>query len=62
MKMVKNRPSQYVKRSDLLCRTPHVGKLSADAISQPSKRDISAAKIDQNFYFIFHSETTPKSK
>lgn len=48
---LKNRPSKYVKRSDLPGRSLHVKKLVGGALRKPQDRDFSNVEIDSNFYF-----------
>jgi hypothetical protein len=56
---VRNRPGQYVKRSDLSGRRTHA---KGNALNQvtPKNRDFSSAEIDENYYFTFRSEAPLK--
>ncbi len=62
MRMVKNSPDQYVKRSDVPERTTHAASRSTIAARGPEERNFSLAEIDENFYFFFRGESKLKKK
>jgi len=53
MNKLKNRPVNYVKRSDLPGRSPYAKKAKGSSVSKPKSRDFSTVEVDSNFYFTF---------
>ncbi len=60
MHAIKNDPEKYVKRSDLISRTPDVSNGYDVPHHTVKVRDFASAEIDKNFYVIF--DTTQKDK
>lgn len=58
---LKNRPSQYVKRSDLPGRPLHVKRALGRRLKQSKDRDFSKVEIDSNFYFTWRRDTGEKN-
>jgi hypothetical protein len=59
MMKVKNRPNQYVRRSDLPLRFEKVNRSLYPLVSKAEERNFEKAFIDSDFYFIFrHQHTT----
>lgn len=54
---IKNRPSDYVKRSDLPGRTVHVAKSHVQAAAPRTLHDFMNAEIDGSFYVSFKTVT-----
>jgi hypothetical protein len=59
---LKNRPSKYVKRSDLPGRSLHVRKSESSVSRKPKYRDFSKVEIDSSFYFTWGHHTDPKGR
>jgi hypothetical protein len=59
---LKNRPGNYVKRSDLPGRLSRVKKVEGISERKPKARDFSTAEIDSNFYFTFRHGAAPKHR
>jgi hypothetical protein len=53
MNKLKNRPENYVKRSDLPGRSSYAKKAKGSSANKPKARDFSTVEIDSNFYFTF---------
>lgn len=58
--IVRNRPSTYVKRSDLPERLSHVKKDGVKLAHASKKRDFATVEIDPDFYFSFRTKTERK--
>ncbi len=58
---IRNRPNEYLKRSELPGRTSYVKKCSVLSEREPKKRDFTNVEIDSHFYFSFpYSKSTKK--
>jgi hypothetical protein len=57
---VKNRPSEYVKRSSLPGRPSYIQKDGEKGARKPQTRDLMKVEVDARFYFTFRSSQSPK--
>ena len=57
---LKNRPSKYLKRSDLPGRASRVTRIVGDSFRKPKDLDFTNVEIDASFYFTW--QNAPRSQ
>jgi hypothetical protein len=60
--IVRNRPSQYMKRSDLVGSTTQIKRGELTIGRKRNVREFATAEIDANFYFIFREKRALKKR
>jgi hypothetical protein len=55
MRIIKNKPDKYLKRSDLSGPMVNVSEQTRHRESGRRSRDFASAEIDKNFYVVFRS-------